>query len=296
MCVSSRPEIDTFHETQRIHLHDLTLRDTYKFSRNMFEKDENFHLVENMYLGLVKVIISNADGVFIWTSLVTKYLLVEVSCHPSSERLWQTLSSAPPELDALYEQMLSKLSREDRRRADYMLLLVLTNPFQSLMNAIVFSWIVDTEKLDLPNLNTDCVYFIEEFELRLKRAKGQLQSLTKGLLHITSVQNFDEIFGPAFSRRVGFFHRTAREFLEVPERERKPLGQFPRFDPLQVHSPLRSVRIVTVLLRHAIRANRPDMDEGSTEELAHQAYYTAYYALDILTIERRNDRGFLLHL
>ncbi|KAK4444466.1 hypothetical protein QBC34DRAFT_282585, partial [Podospora aff. communis PSN243] len=235
MCVSSRPEIDTFHETQRIHLHDLTLRDVYKFSRNMFEKDEKFSLVENMYLGLVKVIVSNAEGVFIWACLVTQYLLVEVSRHASSERLWQTLNSAPPELDALYEQMLSKLSREDRRRADYMLLLVLTNPFPFLMNVIAFSWIMDAEKLDLPNLNTDCVYSIEII-LRQKRVKGQLQSLTKGLLHMISNEQDGELYGPAFSKRVSFFHRTARDFLEVPERKVKLIGQFPRFDPLQVHS------------------------------------------------------------
>ncbi|KAK0613382.1 hypothetical protein B0T14DRAFT_526132 [Immersiella caudata] len=43
ICVSSRLEIDAFSDIQRIHLHDLTSRDVYKFSQNMFERDRISH-------------------------------------------------------------------------------------------------------------------------------------------------------------------------------------------------------------------------------------------------------------
>jgi len=114
MCVSSRPEIgflDAFLDTQRLHLHELNGQDICCFGRDMFEQDINFLRVKHLYKYLVGRIVTNAEGVFIWTSLVTKCLLIEVGRHASSERLWQALGDTPPEIDALYDQMLSDLSR-----------------------------------------------------------------------------------------------------------------------------------------------------------------------------------------
>jgi hypothetical protein len=114
ICVSSRPEIE-FVGTEPVHLHDLTTLDIYQFSRHMFETDEDFPLVKEIYLELVCKIVNMAEGVFLWASLVTKLLIVEVSLHSDHDILRQKLYSLPRELDDLYDKMIRPRDRDNQR-------------------------------------------------------------------------------------------------------------------------------------------------------------------------------------
>jgi hypothetical protein len=238
MCVSSRPEIeflDIFRQDLRINLHELTARDIRRSSQDMFEQDEAFPKVKGIYLELLDEVVNMAEGVFLWACLVVKSLLVEVGRDANSERLWQTLRGTPPKLDDVYDGMLNTLSRQDRKFVDYILLLVVTNPFWS-MNAICLSWLFGAEDFRLPGPGSK--YSDQEAIRQLESVRRQLQGLTKGLLNLApDTGNLSTC--PMFSRRVRFFHRTARDYLTTPERKSQLDASFPLFDAYQVHSMLR---------------------------------------------------------
>ncbi|PMD31786.1 hypothetical protein L207DRAFT_500844 [Hyaloscypha variabilis F] len=246
MCVSSRPEIeflDIFRKDHRINLHELTARDIHRSSQEMFEQDESFPKVKGIYLELLTDLVDMAEGVFLWASLVVKSLLVEVGRDANSERLWQTLRSTPSKLDDVYDGMLNTLNRQDRRTVDYILLLVLTNPFPDPMNAICLSWLVGPEEFRFPGPNY--TYSDQAVLRQLDSVQRQLQGLTKGLLNLapdTSVLRTC----PMFSRKVQFFHRTARDYLTTPERNNQLRASFPLYDARQTHSILRMAELSSI--------------------------------------------------
>ncbi|KAE9365068.1 hypothetical protein N431DRAFT_549389 [Stipitochalara longipes BDJ] len=246
MCISSRPEIeflDIFRNDRRINLHELTARDISRSSQDMFEQDEAFPKVKGIYLELLKELVDMAEGVFLWASLVVKSLLVEVGRDANSERLWQILRSTPSKLDDVYDGMLNVLNRQDRKTVDYILLLVLTNPFRAPMNAICLSWLFGAEDFRFPGPNYN--YADQDVLRQLESVRRQLQGLTKGLLNLApDVSRLG--FCPMFSRRVQFFHRTARDYLTTPERNNQLHASFPLFDAHQIHSILRMVELSSI--------------------------------------------------
>jgi hypothetical protein len=246
MCVSSRPEIeylDIFRQELRLNLHELTARDIYRSCQDLFEQDEAFPKVKGIYLDLLNEVVSKAEGVFLWACLVVKALLVEVGRDATSERLWQILRSTPPKLEDVYDGMLRSLSRQDRRMVDYILLLVLTNPFDAPMNAICLSWLREAEDFRFPGPGSR--YSDQEAIRQLESIRRQLQGLTKGLLILAPY--LSELgMCPMFSRRVQFFHRTARDYLTTPERKSQLDASFPLFDAYRTHSILRLAELTLV--------------------------------------------------
>jgi hypothetical protein len=239
MCVSSRPEVEflsVFPKAQRINLHELTARDIRRSSQDMFENDTVFPQVQDIYLDLVDEIVKMAEGVFLWACLVVKSLIVEVVGDATNERLWQILHSTPRELDDVYDRMLNALSRGDRRYVDYILLLVVTNPFDTPMNAICLSWLYGPEDFRFPGSGSN--YSDQDTVRQLERVRKQLLSFTKGLLDLAPDTSGLRAC-PMFSQRVQFFHRTARDYLSTPERKSQLDANFPLFDAHQIHSLLR---------------------------------------------------------
>ncbi|KAK0718642.1 hypothetical protein B0T26DRAFT_626372, partial [Lasiosphaeria miniovina] len=75
LCVSSRPHAeftDTFPPAQRIRLHELTAYDMHRFSCDLFESDDSFPRVRDLYLELVRDMVEMAEGVFLWARIVCK--------------------------------------------------------------------------------------------------------------------------------------------------------------------------------------------------------------------------------
>jgi hypothetical protein len=239
MCVSSRPEVEfltVFTQALRINLHELTAQDIRRCSQDMFENDEVFPQVQDIYLDLVDEIVNMAEGVFLWACLVVKSLIVEVGRDANNERLWQILRSTPPELDDIYDRMLNALSRGDRRYVDYIFLLVVTNPFDTPMNAICLSWLYGPEDFRFSGSGSN--YSDQETIRQLERVRKQLLGLTKGLLDLAPDTSGLKAC-PMFSQRVQFFHRTARDYLSTPERKSQLDANFPLFDANQIHPLLR---------------------------------------------------------
>src|SRR5271156_6897532 len=103
ICASSRP-YDEFRiafadpKNLTIHLHKLTRQDIYTFSRQAFERDQNFARVRDFYLDLATRISYMAEGVFLWASLVVRLLLTGMAQNDSRKVLEEKLEDMPEKI------------------------------------------------------------------------------------------------------------------------------------------------------------------------------------------------------
>jgi hypothetical protein len=232
VCVSSRPHtefLDTFSDDPdlRIHLHELTRGDISRFARAMFEKDRSFSRVQDSYLHLVHSIVGMAEGVFLWARLVVRSLLSGIGHNDPTSVLQEKLKATPKGLDDLFNKLLGAIDPGDRKRSDKMLLIATLNPRWDSLNALIYSWLEDLEDPNFPfNLPVQG-YSDEEIKRRHQDLRRQLDSLSKGLLEITTTTYNSDIF---FKYKVQFFHRTVRDYLQDSSRQIQMKSRLPGFD------------------------------------------------------------------
>lgn len=216
ICASSRPYLEyenlALPSTQRIHLHDLTRHDIYRFSRQMMEKDINFKQISDSYLGLVYRIATMSEGIFLWARLVVNSLLIGMMRHDNVRTLEKKLEIVPRKLNDLYRQLLESLDDDDRERAIKMLLLTVHNPLGRLLNSMMYTWIDDLADPDFPCLNGTEIPSWPSAEKITEDAQCQIRGLTKGLLETTSITE-SWLRSHTKVREVQFFHRTVRDFV-----------------------------------------------------------------------------------
>ncbi|KAK3304949.1 uncharacterized protein B0T15DRAFT_256211 [Chaetomium strumarium] len=224
MCISARPHTEYLvtlggPPNTSIHLHELTRCDILSFSIQMLDKEPNCAgLSEADHHDLVRRIVEKAEGVFLWTYLTVRLLLDSLGRRDKPEVLLKRLDGVPDGLDDLYQRLLGTVLPADRRRSDLMLLLAVTNPFPQSLNAILFVWL---EEVDAdPTIFPFTSRFAPITDAAVRDAhdyvQRQVRSLTNGLLEVYADEGADEgahSFSPFFSRRVEFFHRTARDYL-----------------------------------------------------------------------------------
>lgn len=233
ICVSSRPYtefLNTFSNDPklRIHLHELTRGDISRFAHAMFEQDRNFDRIKDTYLDLVRDIVSMADGVFLWARLVVRSLLSGVGHRDSALALQQKLNAVPRGLDELFDKLLGAIDPGDRKRSDKLLLIATLNHDRNPLNALAYSWLEDLEDPNFPFTSPVQGYSDEEIKKRHHDLPPQLDSLSKGLLEISHASEHPgDLY---FARKVGFFHRTVRDYLQEDSRQSQMKSRVPGFD------------------------------------------------------------------
>lgn len=241
VCVSSRLHTEflyTFSDDPRvrINLHKLTRDDINRFACAMFRKDKNFDRVQDKYLNLVKDIVDAAEGVFLWARLVVHSLLSGIGNRDSDLALQEKLNAIPKGLDELFDKLLGAIEPADRKRSDKMLLIATHESSRSILrtdpniNAIVYSWLEDLEDPKFPFSSPFGGYSDEEIEKRHEDLRRQLNSLSKGLVEINSVNKFKGPKDIYFRYTVQFFHRTVREYLQDNSRQTQMKSRLPGFD------------------------------------------------------------------
>src|SRR5271170_530983 len=103
---SSRPNrefLDAFLESLRIHLHEVNAHDIQSFSRHMFETDDHFAVVKDVYANLVASIVYHSAGVFLWARLVVRSLIACIHRGDPVNSLGAQLELVPKDLSKLYE-------------------------------------------------------------------------------------------------------------------------------------------------------------------------------------------------
>ena len=151
ICLSSRPWnvfTTAFGATtgRRLLLEDLNGSDIQKYINSKFEENETSMVLKSreQYGSLVKSIVENARGVFLWVKLVVRSLLRGMSNDDCLSDLHERLEHLPSTLTAYYHHMLDNIDEYYRKDTAELLLICLAGlqPF-SLLNL----WFYEQEKI-----------------------------------------------------------------------------------------------------------------------------------------------------
>lgn len=241
MVCSCRPYtvfLDTFRETGVIvELHKLTWSDISSFAESKFKQSLSRPKMldaQRNCIALVNEITTRAEGVFLWASITVRALINQALEHDGEEHaLRLRLQQCPDSLEALFQQMLSRVEETDRiqRRSNMVLYLAVHNPFESPLNALIYSWLDELEwfeeskslRMPLPAGQFQETYSEKQICSRKDRVVTLLNQLTKGLVEVVSTDN------PILylEYRVDLYHRSVREFLKDAWRLGSRTNPFP---------------------------------------------------------------------
>ena len=201
VCVSSRPYLlfrDAFNDSPSLQLHHLTQGDIKRYVKIELIDNEMFlALVPYNATGcaeLAQEIVDKAQGVFFWVFLVVRDLVACLRNGDGIADLQRKLESIPSDLDQYFSTIMGQLEGFYLEQA-YELFQVATDASEPL-SLLTYSYI----RGEVGYGST---------EARCSSMERRLMSRCKGLL--------EAYYQPAdhhlFRGRVGFLHRTVRDFL-----------------------------------------------------------------------------------
>lgn len=284
MICSSRPEtvfIDIFQTTGTIvEFRRLNFGDIENFAKHKFENSLSASQMQNAQrncLALVHEIATRAEGVFLWATMAVRALINQALDHDDSDRaLKRRLQECPDSLDALFQQMLSKVDNASsvQKRSNMALYLAVHNPFEQPLNVLMYSWLEELDwfeenrsfqisrKLALATDN----YTPEEMCVQKRKVESLLHQVTRGLLEVVSVPG-EVIY---FEYRVDLFHRSVRDFLKDQWRAGVRKNPFANtLDEIRAYSCLRCLEIESLVNQNRILSTQsPQNDDKLQPKLA----------------------------
>ncbi|KAI2466546.1 hypothetical protein F4781DRAFT_434321 [Annulohypoxylon bovei var. microspora] len=292
LCVSSRPHIQfqqTFESSKhpdqhQIHLHKLNSSDIERHCETMFTSDEDFNGLKTLrenYKDLINEIVPRAEGVFLWAVLVVRIILSEARRHGRETDLRRKLDELPGDMDKLYDRIIGSLSRPDREIANRILLVVLTNPFRSDVNALCLRWLADEN--EWRRACSDTKYTESEREDHVSYVKKHLDGWTQGLVEAVDQIDPFRYDSRDFATKIKFFHRTIREYLSKPERLHELLSSCPKLGLADLHAHLRLAEIKC--LGH-------DISDGFCEKLYPYGYEILHMRFDTCMTQGKDENNF----
>ncbi|KAH8885834.1 hypothetical protein GQ53DRAFT_876663 [Thozetella sp. PMI_491] len=214
----ARPEtsfIQVFQDSMTIYLHRLTASDIAEHAGAVIFKEIRAGSQTNV-ADLVKRIVQMAEGVFLWAYLVVRSLSRRINTY-SERQLHSILDDTPAELTPLFSQMLDRIDPSEKAQSERILLALLEGtPYQ---NAMCVSWLEDLEDPTFPFTQNICAYPDDEIDRRLALVQQQVADLTGGLAEFIDSESravnarMGVKIHPFFRYEIGFFHRTARDFV-----------------------------------------------------------------------------------
>ncbi|KIW32211.1 uncharacterized protein PV07_03771 [Cladophialophora immunda] len=216
---------ETIPETprRRLRLHELTRNDmTLVVEDTLKHGLHDASTTGPQFVELVDEIVTRAEGVFLWVTLVLKSLLQGAQFRDSPAMLRQRMDTMPTRLDGFLQYMLDDIDAIYRRRA-----------------ATIFSFALATRRICpdmgptllrysfLEDLENDPKYALrkdlnkEDLNYRIARMRNQLVPCCKGLLETRLRSHLSEKYPVFLQERVVFLHRSVLDFLEAqPESDR----------------------------------------------------------------------------
>lgn len=231
-----------------LEFHELTRQDMFTFASQQFATNLTPpvpSVCRDACLASTDQIVTRADGVFSWASLVVRSLINGALDGDTVSKLEQRLEECPDKIEDVFKKMLSKvdLSPSVRRRSNIILYLAAHDLIESSLNALALSWLDDAswfEDDDLGNFpfnQPSRPYTKSEIAVKHAYARKLLHSLTQGLLELKEGTYGDQF--PYFRYSIGFFHRSVLDFLRGHCRQ--PFGSQSTF--IEVHSRLRAAEV-----------------------------------------------------
>ena len=211
LCVSSRPWTefrDIFEQDANLMLHELTYADIKQYVATRMQADPNFNRLrrlEEVYAGdLMDNVTTKASGVFLWVNLVVTSLLLGMQNGDRVVDLQMRLDQLPPDLEDLYDKILSGLDPLYRGHATKLFKIVEVS-YQPL--PLLVLWFAD--ELDLASSLKQPIRepTADEITVILETMRRRLDSRCKGLLEL-SPQNED-----IHEMTVQYLHRTVKDYM-----------------------------------------------------------------------------------
>ncbi|CAI6342254.1 unnamed protein product [Periconia digitata] len=217
LCLGSRPEPILALELSKypqLRLQDLTRRDMLKYVTESLSEVRERYITDEEYNRLVKTIISRAEGVFLWVSLVTRRIsdgLISDDWATLVERVEQL----PSDLSDLYKAMWYRINEDDRplyqSDAATFFLMILEDGHQSYFSGptVAQMMLVARPELRRKLLAGGSQMGQDQIAAEWQMLKRQVQIRCAGLLEFPSTIH-DE-FGVYPIR---FIHRSALDFIK----------------------------------------------------------------------------------
>lgn len=271
MC-SSRPYtvfLDIFRNTGTvIEFHRLNFSDISMFARQKFTSSlstPQTQLACQNCVAQAEEIATRAEGVFLWATMAVRALINQALDHDDSERaLKRRLQECPDNLEALFQQMLSKIDRAPfvQARSNMALYLAVHNPFENPLNAIIFSWLDqldwfqgfhDPDSAVPPTVDVQ-MYTQEAIISQKEKVDSLLHQITQGLLEVISVPG--KTAYPQY--RVDLFHRSVRDFLREQWRLGNRTSPFPNeLEKIRAYCRLRWMEIEVLIRQKTLLPDQP---------------------------------------
>lgn len=245
LCVSSREYpafMDGFTPTLRIRFHDLTRRDMDIYIRDKLAHASAGESFEN----LVSLIMSKANGVFLWVALVVKSLREGLEDGLSCSDLTQEVDILPDQLESLYKHILMSMGKSKRRKAyqTFSMVMELKKHGAYRMSLLAYSFLEEYEAGGNFFMNEDNVFPMSKLtgEQGVKRAESSSRRLAgwcKGLVEPyerplwgtgPSTQGPCIAAWEIWSMELDFVHRSISDFLESDEVQHDMQLNLRRFD------------------------------------------------------------------
>ncbi|KAJ4264238.1 hypothetical protein NW762_005432 [Fusarium torreyae] len=242
ICVSSRPETELVNRletmgAQNLRLDDLTRPEMAVYIHKELERFSQGQISAPVLEELTSILLSKAEGVFLWLVLATRGLANGIDNGDDEKTLRNRLQQLPEELEPLYEAMWLRLNANNRvyretaanyfrcvmadgwraggiRKEASLLEVASTLPNLAQLAVVVQigdNFPLNTDDKVLTDLKTMCDMTADDIQTR---CAGMLQVYERSVLDFPY---YDEFIFPSevypLTRRVGFIHRTAHDFL-----------------------------------------------------------------------------------
>jgi hypothetical protein len=225
LCVSSRPWNEFESEfskdgSQKLYMQDFNSADISAYVYDTFVKDENYQELEDRDLNgklLLDEIVLSANGVFFWVFLVVRSFQEGLQNGDTASDLRERLKLLPKDLNKYFDRIiLSDVEEFYHGHSAEMFTVTLAGEEDIPLIAYWFmredaDYVVGLEAKPLS---------IQQVNKRLKDTVKRLNASCKGLLEVRYFAPRDEQDEQSslpstilFDRKVGFLHRTVREYL-----------------------------------------------------------------------------------
>jgi hypothetical protein len=225
LCVSSRPWLifeESFRGIPGLRLQDLTFDDIVAYVGDMLQDDRKMLYLANKNPShaseLVNEIVTKANGVFLWVTLVVRSLLKGLRNGDDVADLSRRLKDLPADLGPFYKHMMDQIEPLYRQQAAQIF-----QTYRAMMVVQGLDAIIDPLEL---NLAVTAYPFedlyrswnpmeLDEYQSRREQMDVHLKSRCAGLLETTEHKLAARTNRSSF--KVAYLHRTVRDFLDTED-------------------------------------------------------------------------------
>ncbi|CAO2652865.1 Nn.00g022760.m01.CDS01 [Neocucurbitaria sp. VM-36] len=224
MCVSSRPWNEFEREfgkdrPQKLYMQDYNGTDIENYVYDTLDKDDNYQELEDKEISgklLVEEIVQAANGVFLWVFLVVRSFREGLENGDRVSDLRERLRKLPNDLNEYFNRIILSDVEEFYHGHSAEMFMVTLNGDEDI--PLMAYWFIREDSKYVSDLDRKPLS-MQQFNKRLKDTTKRLNASCKGLLEVRHLMSQDSSLPSSilFERKVGFLHRTVREYLMLNE-------------------------------------------------------------------------------